>query len=203
MESPTTSYRWKINHVAAKAAAKNTTGDGKWQDRAALSERRVALKVRSNTPSPGKLLVSNNKEKGQLMFLTKVLTLVDTLRAPAQASAHCDLPCGVYDPAQARIEAESIKAIVEKYNASDDQYFRDRATLIKEERAAEVNHHLDVLWYQYFQPAHLEKYPQLHEVFWNAKKLTSQVKRANDVAIADQLLASIGQISDIFWETKK
>ena len=136
-------------------------------------------------------------------MMSKIVTMLDRLSAPVRVSAHCDLPCGVYDPAQARIEAESIRAIVEKYNASDDQYFRDRAILIKEQRAAEVNHHLDILWYQYFQPAHLEKYPQLHEIFWNTKKLTSQVKRTNDIAIADQLLSSIGQISDIFWETKK
>ena len=123
--------------------------------------------------------------------------------APRTASAHCDLPCGVYDPAQARVEAQSVKAIIEKYNASDDHYFKERATVIKEERADEVNHHLDILWYQYFQPAHLEKYPQLHDLFWKTKKLTSQAKRSNDVAVADELLAGIDSIAEIFWETKK
>ena len=122
---------------------------------------------------------------------------------PRTASAHCDLPCGVYDPAQARVEAQSIRAIVEKYNASDDEYFRARAISIKEDRADEVNHHLDVLWYQYFQPAHLEKHPELHEVFWKTKKLTSQAKRTNDIAVADDLLAGIDRIAEIFWETKK
>src|SRR6058998_266441 len=52
-----------------------------------------------------------------------------------EATAHCDLPCGVYDPAQARIEAESVKAIQEKYQGSDDQEFKERAIQIKEERA--------------------------------------------------------------------
>lgn len=123
--------------------------------------------------------------------------------APRTASAHCDLPCGVYDPAQARVEAQSIRAIVEKYNASEDEYFRARAISIKEDRADEVNHHLDILWYQYFQPAHLEKYPELHEIFWKTKKLTSQAKRTNDIAVADDLLAGIDRIAEIFWETKK
>ena len=40
------------------------------------------------------------------------------------AHAHCDLMCGVYDPAQARIEAESVKAIAEKYQDSDDRVFK-------------------------------------------------------------------------------
>ena len=66
------------------------------------------------------------------------------------ASAHCDLPCGVYDPAQARIEAESIKAICEKYQANTDVEFRTRALIIKEERSELVKHHLWVLWTDYF-----------------------------------------------------
>ena len=138
-----------------------------------------------------------------MRFVTRLLTLTDHLVAPQTVHAHCDLPCGVYDPAQARVEAESVKAIMEKYNASDDEYFRSRAIVIKEQRAAEVNHHLDILWYQYFTPAHLEKYPELHEVFWKAKKATSQAKRTNDVAVAEGLLASIAEIDRIFWETKK
>lgn len=132
-----------------------------------------------------------------------LLLAADKLARPISASAHCDLPCGVYDPAQARVEAESVKAIMEKHNASDDPYFRERATIIKEHVAAECNRHLDVLWYQYFTPAHLENYPQLHELFWNAKKMTSQAKRTSDVAVADKLLDSIREIDRIFWETKK
>jgi nickel superoxide dismutase len=133
----------------------------------------------------------------------KLLELMDRVAPPKAVHAHCDLPCGVYDPAQARVEAESVKAIMEKSAASEDAYFKERAVVIKEQRAADVNHHLDVLWYQYFTPAHLERYPQLHELFWSTKKLTSQAKRTNDVAIADSLLAGITKISDIFWETKK
>ena len=68
-----------------------------------------------------------------------------------QVSAHCDLPCGVYDPAQARIEAESIKAIIAKANDSDDADFRTRAVLIKEQRSELVKHHLWVLWTDYFK----------------------------------------------------
>ena len=58
------------------------------------------------------------------------------------AYAHCDLPCGVYDPAQARIEAESVLNASKKYQDSDDPSFRQRCVTIKEERAEEVKHHL-------------------------------------------------------------
>jgi nickel superoxide dismutase len=122
-----------------------------------------------------------------------------------EVSAHCDLPCGVYDPAQARIEAQSVKGILEKYHASDDQEFRTRAIKIKEERAELVKHHLWVLWTDYFKPPHFEKYPQLHELFNETTKLAgaSGVKGSTDVAKADELLAKIDEIAEIFWETKQ
>ena len=94
------------------------------------------------------------------------------LLAPkATAFAHCDLPCGVYDPAQARIEAESVKAICEKYQQNSDAEFRTRAIDIKEERSDLVKHHLWVLWTDYFKPPHFEKYPQLHQLFNDATKI--------------------------------
>src|SRR5579875_2741915 len=117
-------------------------------------------------------------------------------------AAHCDLPCGVYDPAQARIEAQSVKAIQEKYNASDDEAFRTRAIQIKEERADLVKHHLWVLWTDYFKPEHLEKYPQLHDLFWKATKSAGEVKKSVDAAVAERLLQGIAEIDKIFWETK-
>jgi nickel superoxide dismutase len=122
-----------------------------------------------------------------------------------EISAHCDLPCGVYDPAQARIEAESIKAIGEKYQANTDPEFRTRALLIKEQRAELVKHHLWVLWTDYFKPPHFEKYPQLHSLFNEATKLAgaSGAKGSVDPAVADKLLEKIDEIAKIFWETKQ
>jgi len=121
------------------------------------------------------------------------------------ARAHCDLPCGVYDPAQARIEAESVKAICEKYAQNTDPGFRARALLIKEQRSELVKHHLWVLWTDYFKAPHFEKYPQLHQLFNEATKLAgaSGTKGSADAGPAEQLLAKISEISKIFWETKQ
>ncbi len=117
---------------------------------------------------------------------------------------HCDLPCGVYDPAQARIEAESVKMIMEKYAANDDPVFRTRALMIKEQRADLVKHHLWVLWTDYFKPNHAEKYPQLHQLFWEATKQAGAAggKGSVDPADGQKLLDSIDEIAKIFWETK-
>ncbi len=122
-----------------------------------------------------------------------------------EVSAHCDLPCGVYDPAQAKIEAESVKAIIGKMKDNSDPEFQTRAVLIKEQRSELVKHHLWVLWTDYFKPPHFEKYPQLHQLFNEATKLAGAAgtKGTSDAAQADELLAKIDQIAEIFWETKK
>jgi nickel superoxide dismutase len=123
-----------------------------------------------------------------------------------EVSAHCDLPCGVYDPAQARIEAQSVKAICEKLQGNNDSDFRTRALLIKEQRAELVKHHLWVLWTDYFKPPHFEKYPDLHRLFNEATKLAGGgpggAKSSDDPAVADDLLAKIDEIAEIFAETK-
>jgi nickel superoxide dismutase len=121
------------------------------------------------------------------------------------ALAHCDLPCGVYDPAQAKIEALSIKATVEKYAASSDDVFKARAIAIKEQRSELVKHHLWVLWTDYFKPNHFEAYPNLHALFNEATKLAGAggTKASMDVAVADKLIAKIDEIAEIFWATKK
>ncbi len=134
---------------------------------------------------------------------SRLMSLADRLGPPEQASAHCDLPCGVYDPAQARIEAESVKACQEKYQASSDEVFRQRAVEIKEERADLVKHHLWVLWTDYFKPPHLEQYPELHQLFWDATKAAGATKASVDPASGQKLLDQIAEIDKIFWETKK
>lgn len=113
--------------------------------------------------------------------------------------AHCDIPCGVYDPAQARIEAESCYRIIEKYHASSDEVFRTRCLAVKEERAELTKHHIDVMWHDYFKPEHLDSFPDLHDVCWKASKQASQVKRTVDLAEAQKLLDLVDRI-DHMWK---
>ncbi|MEK7153636.1 MAG: superoxide dismutase, Ni [Patescibacteria group bacterium] len=117
--------------------------------------------------------------------------------------AHCDLPCGVYDPAQARIEAQSVHEIMKKYQDMDHDEDKWRAVMIKEQRADLVKHHLWVLWTDYFKPEHAEKYPKLHELFWHATKQAGACKKTVDPHEGQKLLDMIDEIAEIFWETKK
>jgi nickel superoxide dismutase len=141
--------------------------------------------------------------KVAMTVLSRLLQRADRRSDPQPVFAHCDLPCGVYDPAQARIEAESVLKIMEKYHESTDDVFRQRALVIKEERAELVKHHLWVLWTDYFTPEHLEEFPQLHEMFWKATKLAGGTKHTVDVEVAHKLLNCIEEISQIFWKTQE
>ncbi len=138
-----------------------------------------------------------------MRIVDRLLSSIDRLAPPFTVHAHCDLPCGVYDPAQARIEAESVKGCMEKFNASDDDVFKSRAVFIKEQRAELVKHHLWVLWTDYFKPEHLAKFPELGDLFWKATKAAGDAKKSTDPKVAEDLLSKIGEIDKIFWETKK
>lgn len=130
-----------------------------------------------------------------------IIAALNPFRPVREASAHCDLMCGVYDPELARIEAESCYNAIKKYHDSDDEVFRQRAILIKEERAELCKHHLSVLWSDYFKPNHLEEFPQLHDLFWRAIKKAGDVKKVVDLKVAEELLDLIDEIDDIFKKT--
>ena len=117
--------------------------------------------------------------------------------------AHCDLMCGVYDPEQARIEAKSVYAIATKYQDSDDEVFKQRCVLLKEQRAQLVKEHLWVLWTDYFKPEHLDLHDDLHDLFWRATKQAGECKKSMDPAEGKKLLSLIDEISEVFTKTKE
>lgn len=125
------------------------------------------------------------------------------LKPSRVAHAHCDLFCGVYDPAQAMIEARSVLNSATKYHASDDDVFRARCVAVKEERAELVKHHLSVLWTDFFKPHHIEQNPGLHDLFWNAIKQAGEAKKSMDPEVSQKLIDLIGDVSQAFWQTEE
>ena len=138
------------------------------------------------------------------------LTSVIKNRFPAEeVSAHCDGPCGVYDPAQARVHAEAVLSMTKKILALDAGA-HDHATVntmsrfiaIKEEEAHATKTDLLVLWTDFFKPAHLEQFPDLHDKFWAATKQCSKCKTTVDLAAAEELMAMVEGIHNMFWAAK-
>ncbi len=125
------------------------------------------------------------------------------MRRVTIAHAHCDLYCGVYDPAQAKIEALSVLKIAQKYQDSDDEVFRARALQLKEERAEDVKHHLMVLWVDFFTTEHRQEFSNLDDLFWRAIHQAGDAKKSADPADGQKLVDLIDEIADIFWQTEK
>jgi nickel superoxide dismutase len=125
------------------------------------------------------------------------------MRQVTIAHAHCDLYCGVYDPAQAKIEALSVLKIAEKYQDSDDEVFKARAIALKEERAELTKHHLMVLWADFFSAEHREQFSNLDDLFWRAIHQAGEAKKSVDPEDGRKLIALIDEIADIFWQTEK
>ena len=130
------------------------------------------------------------------------------LKPSTTAYAHCDIPCGIYDPTPAKIAADTVAKMVEKITGSTggDDASRNlyiRSVAVKEEHAQLCKKELLILWSDYFKPEHLEKYPKLHDTFWKAAKLCSKNKQSVDAKAAADLQAAVKEISDIFWATKK
>ena len=143
------------------------------------------------------------------------LRLLDRISPPETVSAHCDIPCGIYDPSYAQIAAQTVvrmhqliaglerpgpdadAATVNAYANSISRYIA-----VKEEHAELCKHEVRIIWADYFKPEHLEDHPELHTKVWNILKLGSKVRQTVDAAAADELLASVQQFAEAFWATK-
>lgn len=124
---------------------------------------------------------------------------------PAQnVYAHCDVPCGIYDPKPAQIAAATVLKMAQKLKEypEDDLNNRVRAIWTKEEHARRCKEEILILWTDYFKPEHLEKFPNLHDLFWKTAKLCSKNKQYIDEASAEELVKSVNKIADIFQKSK-
>jgi nickel superoxide dismutase len=123
--------------------------------------------------------------------------------------AHCDIPCGIYDPKPAQIAAATVLKMVQKINelSMNNELLTmnslTRFVLTKEEHAQKCKAELLILWTDYFKEEHLEKFPDLHHSFWQAAKLCSKAKQTVDLSVAQELVKAVDNIAEIFTESKK
>lgn len=145
----------------------------------------------------------------------KFLDYISKVLPKVKAEAHCDIPCGIYDPTPAKIAAKTVQKMIMQLkelappeNWSDTherlEYFNavSRRIKVKEDHAEICKRELAILWSDYFKPEHIEKYPDLHKKVWHALKLCSDNKRAVDENLASKLIEAVDDIANIFYETK-
>ncbi len=138
--------------------------------------------------------------------------LINFLFPIKKAYAHCDIPCGIYDPKPAQIAAETVEKMVQKILelptdgdpktvlAARNSFVR--MVKIKEEHAEICKREVLILWTDFFKEENLSGFPSLHDLVWKTTKLCSTNKREVDPEAAKDLRSHVDQIAEIFSKVK-
>jgi len=132
-----------------------------------------------------------------------------------EVKAHCDIPCGIYEPVIAKIAAKTVLRMIlqlQSFPLPKDWSNKDEVLIylneitrrinVKEKHAEICKKELRILWGDFFKKEHLEKYPELHNLFWEAMKLASKAKQTIDQNVAEELCKKVDEIAKIFYEVK-
>ena len=143
------------------------------------------------------------------------MSLLGKLFPARVAHAHCDIPCGIYDPHAAQIAALTVIRMNQLINnlkmpglgsspADMSAYGAElsRLAATKEQHAELVKHEVRIIAGDYFKPEHAQKYPDLFNKVNGIMKLASTARQKNDLKAAQDLLAAVQEFAVIFWETK-
>lgn len=148
------------------------------------------------------------------MIVKNLLNAISKILPTRIAYAHCDVPCGIYDPKPAQIAAAGVLKMVEKIvnppprDEKDINSVRNfhnamtRYVLVKEEQARICKTELLILWTDFFKPEHLKIFPNLHDIFWKAAKLCSVNKQEVSIEHATELVKAVDEIAEIFHKAK-
>ncbi len=145
----------------------------------------------------------------------RFLQVIDRIKPAPAVYAHCDIPCGIYDPHLAQLAAHTVIRMVHLINElpklTPDLSPQERLEIVhnlarytatKDEHAELVKKEVRIIWGDYFKPEHVQQYPQLHELVWNVMKAGSKGRQHVSLEEAQELLATVQKIADIFWKTK-
>jgi nickel superoxide dismutase len=124
-----------------------------------------------------------------------------------RASAHCDIPCGIYDPITAQIAALTVVRMVDLMNDLEAegvayQNSMSRYVAVKEEHAELAKHEIRVIWGDYIKAQHIEQHPELHDLTHKIMQFGSKSRQTADRGAAVELVENINKFAEIFWATK-
>lgn len=141
------------------------------------------------------------------------LRLIDNLFAPSTAYAHCDIPCGIYDPHEAQMAAHTVLRMTKMINEVNIDSGKStqsknvihqisRLQKVKEDHAEIIKHQIRVIWGDYFKSEHLEKYKGLNDTVFKIMKTASKVRQEINETECNELIRLIQEFTVIFWDTK-
>lgn len=146
-------------------------------------------------------------------MLHNLMQYLDTKKPFSTVSAHCDIPCKIYDPSAAQIAALTIIRMVDLINelkslqvegVVDITSLAEFQRLIaqKEEHGIKVKKEINTIWGDYIKAPQLEMFPELHELTHSIMLLSSKTKQTVDKEASLALLSKVNRFAEIFWESK-
>lgn len=135
-------------------------------------------------------------------------TAISKLFAAEEAHAHCDIPCGIYDPHLAQVAALSVirmNQLIDQLQAGDDKalaHAMARYTATKEEHAELVKREIRIIMGDYFKAEHVEKYPELMGLTFSIMKAASKARQEVNLQAAEDLMGQVQRFAEIFWDSK-
>ncbi len=142
--------------------------------------------------------------------IRKLIERADKVLRFPTAYAHCDIPCGIYDPHAAQVAAHTVvrmdmliaDAMKSGAASAEDRNKIIRYVGVKEQHAEIVKHEVAVICGDYMKPEHAKAHPELHELVWNTLKLAGKAKQSTNIQDAEALLESVQKFAEAFWATK-
>lgn len=123
------------------------------------------------------------------------------------AKAHCDVPCGIYDPITAQIAALTVVRMIDLMDALEGEgktydNSMSRYVAVKEEHAEKAKHEIRVIWGDFIKPDHVAKYPNLHELAHKVMMLGSKSRQTKERQVAVDFVEAINDFAEVFWAIK-
>lgn len=127
------------------------------------------------------------------------------------AKAHCDIPCGIYDPHHAQVGALTVVRMMDLMAELEGSHQKgsvaydnsmSRYIAVKEEHAELTKHEIRIIWGDYMKGQKLEEYPQVHDIVHKIMLLGSSARQTADRDVGLELVDAVNEFAEIFWATK-
>lgn len=164
---------------------------------------------------PATRLNNGIRYEATMSVLYSLARWLDRISPAPIAYAHCDIPCGIYDPHHAQMAAHTVVRMIDLINQLEkpgqnataeqrQEYMAklSRYVLVKEQHAEIAKNEVRILWGDYFKPEHLKTFPELHDLVWKALKSGSKARQEINLQATEDLLKATNEIASIYWKTK-
>jgi len=137
----------------------------------------------------------------------KLLETLDKRIGIEEAKAHCDVPCGIYDPIVAQINALTVVRMMDLMAALEGEGVASKNSMsryiaVKEEHAEKAKHEVRVIFGDFIKDAHVEQFPELPGLFHKIMQLGSKSRQTADREAGVAFVEAINRFAEIFWAVK-